>query len=51
VQTPLTLAPETIKLMDQLDIPKPRPFFEHLDSALVETGKEKIFFSGGIGKT
>ncbi|MCX5887365.1 MAG: hypothetical protein NT096_15875 [Proteobacteria bacterium] len=51
VQTPLTLAPEVVKLMDQLDIPKPRPFFEYLDSALVETGKEKIFFSGGIGKT
>jgi heterodisulfide reductase subunit A-like polyferredoxin len=51
VQTPLILSPETTKLMNQLDIPNPKPFWELLDTALVETGKENIFFTGGIGKT
>jgi ferredoxin len=50
VQTPLTLSPETIQVMNQLDILRPSPFWEHLDTSLVATGKENIFFTGGIGK-
>lgn len=51
VQTPLTLSPETLLLMDQLDLPRPSPFWEHLDTGLVEAGKENIYFCGGIAKT
>jgi len=50
VQTPLTLAPEVVNVLNQLDIAKPAPFWEVLDGELVASGKERIFFAGGIGK-
>jgi len=50
VVTPLTLSPEIVRLINQLDLPKPSPFWEHLDTSLIKTEKANVFFSGGIGK-
>ena len=50
VITPLVLPPETAKLIDQLDLPRPSSFWEQSDTSLVTTGKENVFFAGGIGK-
>lgn len=49
-QSPLTLAPEVLNVINQLNIVPPAPFWETLDIESKETGKERVYFTGGINK-